>query len=428
MTTRPWLSETAQDRESEVLDSVAGHDPTQLRVAIDHLIDDNRRIHERDTLNLNPATNVMSPRAEAALSRGLGARPSLGHPGEKYEVGLEAVESLEVITADLAQQVFGARFAEIRVLSGAMANLTAFMACARPGDAIIVPPASIGGHVTHNVAGAAGLFGLEIHEAPINPDRYTVDVAGVAALAAQVQPRLITVGASLNLLPHPVAELRAVADEVGALLLFDAAHACGMLAGKIWTNPLDLGAHLITMSTYKSLAGPAGGLIVSNDADIMERIDAVAYPGLTANFDAGRTTALAITLLDWVEHGERYATAMVELAEALTAQLQHRGVRLFETSEGPTTSHQFAVLPADGVSAAEGVQRLRAANLLTCEIGTPMGAAIRIGTPEAARWGMGAGDMEALAGFVADGLAGVPGTAERVTAWRAPFDTVQFCT
>ncbi|TIT56173.1 MAG: serine hydroxymethyltransferase, partial [Mesorhizobium sp.] len=108
-------------------------------------------------------------------------------------------------------------------------------------------------------------------------------------------PKMITIGSSLNLLPHPIREIRAIADEIGALVLFDAAHLCGMIAGHAWQQPLEEGAHLMTMSTYKSLGGPPSGLIVTNDADIAEKLDRIAFPGMTANFYAAKSAALAIT-------------------------------------------------------------------------------------------------------------------------------------
>lgn len=427
MTMRPWLGAAATEREAAIRARIGGLDGDRLHERIDRLTDENRTIHERRTLNLNPATNVMNPRAEAVLARGLSSRPSLGHPGEKYEVGLEAIEELEVITASLAEQVFDAEFAEIRAFSGAMANLMVFMACAQPGDTVIVPPASIGGHVTHNRAGAAGLYGLDIHEAPVDAESYTVDIDALAELAEQVRPRLITIGSSLNLAPHPVAEIRRIADAVDAKVMFDAAHLCGIIGGGAWDNPLRQGAHVMTMSTYKSLAGPAGGLVVTDDVDLAERIDAIAYPGLTANFDAGRTTALAITLIDWVEQGTAHAAAMVETAAALAGHLEDRGVALQRTPHGPTTSHQLALRFDSAAEADAAVQRLRAANLLTCAIGLPDGAGVRVGTPEAVRWGMTTSQMGQLASFIDDGMAGVAGVGEAVTAWRAPFDRVHFC-
>ncbi|MFN3847482.1 MAG: serine hydroxymethyltransferase, partial [Paracoccaceae bacterium] len=142
----------------------------QVNARIEALIQQNAQIHDRDCFNLNPATNVMNPRAEAALSRGLGSRPSLGYPGDKYEMGLDAIEEIEVITAELAAEIFKAEYAEIRVGSGALANLYGFMALAKPGDSIIAPPPTVGGHVTHHAAGCVGLYGLTSHAAPVNPD------------------------------------------------------------------------------------------------------------------------------------------------------------------------------------------------------------------------------------------------------------------
>jgi glycine hydroxymethyltransferase len=165
---------------------------------------ENKRIHERQCVNLNPATNTMNPKAEALLAQGLGSRPSLGYPSQKYEMGLEAIEKIEVIAATLAAEIFKARFAEIRVGSGALSNLYAFMAMTKPGDAVIVPPASIGGHVTHHGAGAAGLYGLTIHEAPVDAETYAIDMEKLAAMARAVRPKLITLGGSLNLFPWDV--------------------------------------------------------------------------------------------------------------------------------------------------------------------------------------------------------------------------------
>jgi glycine hydroxymethyltransferase len=190
--------------------------PRQWSAArIDQLIDRNLEIHDQDCFNLNPATNVMNPRAEAALARGIGSRPSLGYPGDKYEMGLEAIEEIEVITAELAAEIFHARYAEIRVGSGALANLYGFMALARPGDSIIAPPGSIGGHVTHHSAGCAGPLRADHPPAPIDADGYTLDLAALHDLAHAVRPKIITVGGSLNLFPHPVAEVRKIADQVG---------------------------------------------------------------------------------------------------------------------------------------------------------------------------------------------------------------------
>ncbi|MEC8793744.1 MAG: DegT/DnrJ/EryC1/StrS family aminotransferase, partial [Pseudomonadota bacterium] len=248
-TSRPWVPDQVETYVREVAAETAAANPAEVAHIIDALIARNAAIHDRECFNLNPAANVMNPRAEAALAQGLGSRPSLGYPTAKYEMGLEAAERIEVIAASLAAEIFDARFAEIRVSSGAMANLYGFMALTAPGDKIIVPPAEIGGHITHHNPGCAGLYGLEIVYGPVDAAAYTYDLDQLREQARRERPKLITVGGSLNLFPHPVGAIRAIADEVGAHVLFDAAHQCGLIAGRQWANPLDEGAHLMTMST-----------------------------------------------------------------------------------------------------------------------------------------------------------------------------------
>src|SRR5260370_2593577 len=171
---RSWVPHPSEDYILAIAGKTSRDRADAVAAEIGALIAENRRIHEEDCINLNPATNVMNPKAEAALASGLGSRPSLGYPGDKYEMGLEAIEKIEVIAAELAAEVFGARFAEIRVASGAMANLYAFMATSKPGDRIIVPPASIGGHITHHPPAAARLYRLPIPPTPRHAQAYTV--------------------------------------------------------------------------------------------------------------------------------------------------------------------------------------------------------------------------------------------------------------
>jgi glycine hydroxymethyltransferase len=430
---RPWVPAPSEDLVQSIAQSIVGQDAATLLARIDALAEQNRQIHERDCFNLNPAANVMNPRAEALLSSHLGSRPSLGYPGDKYEMGLEAIEEIEVIAADLAAEVFDARHAEIRVASGAMANLYAFMATCRPGDTIIAPPGAIGGHVTHHDAGCAGLYGLRILPAPVAQDGYTVDTAALAFLARTERPRLITIGGSLNLDEHPVAELRAIADEVGATLLFDAAHQCGLIAGRAWKNPLTQGAHLMTMSTYKSLGGPAGGLIVTNDAALAERLDAIAFPGMTANFDAAKSAALAVTMLDWRDYGQAYAAAMVALARALSQAMITEGLPVYRP-ERLTHSHQFALEAASFGGGQAASKHLRRAGFLASGIGLPLpevpgdANGIRIGTPELVRWGLTEGDAPRLADLIARALrSDTPeALAPDVAQWRSTFDRVHF--
>lgn len=431
---RTWVPAHCETYVQELAQRTASLPSPRIAERIDDLVERNRAIHQRECFNLNPATNVMNPRAEAVLAAGLGSRPSLGYPGDKYEMGLEAIEEIEVIAAELAAEVFRARYAEIRVASGALANLYGFMATCRPGDAIIAPPAAIGGHVTHHATGCAGLYGLVTHPAPVDADGYTVDLDGLRRLAQEVRPKLITLGGSLNLFPHPVAQARAIADDVGAKLLFDAAHQCGIIAGGAWGDPLAEGAHLMTMSTYKSLGGPAGGLIVTNDAELAERLDAIAFPGLTANFDAAKSAALALTLIDWREHGKAYAAKMIAVAQAFAAALDAEGLPVFARDKSFTRSHQFAVEAAAWGGGQAASKKLRQAGFLACGIGLPVAPVegdlngLRIGTPELVRWGVTEEHLGELARLIARALdSNAPEElAPETAALRAQFDKLHY--
>jgi glycine hydroxymethyltransferase len=433
--TQSWATAASQElitRIASQVDTKAGAD---VQKWIEELAQENHRLHDIEGINLNPATNILNPRAEKLLSSGMGSRASLGHPGDKYETGLGAIEQIEIITQELACEVFGSTYAEFRVPSGAIANLYAFMATTEPHDTIIAPPASIGGHVTHHKGGSAGLYRLNTISAPVDQTGYTIDIDALRTLAHEVKPKLITVGGSLNLFHHPIAQVRAIADEVGAKVLFDAAHLCGMIAGKVWPQPLVEGAHLMTFSTYKSLGGPAGGLIVTNDDEIAQKLDAIAYPGLTANFDAAKTAALGITLQDWKSVGRDYAQMMVKTSQALAQHLQNLGVNIFAADKGFTTSHQFAILAAPYGGGQTAARRMGEAGLLACGIGLPIEQVegdlngLRIGTPEIVRIGMKVEDMKDLAGFIARSLDTnvEPKSIQReITEWRKQFSGVHY--
>lgn len=431
---RPWVPSACEQAIQTWAQAAAGRNADALDADLHGWVQQHEAIHLHQCFNLNPATNVMNPRAAALLASDLGTRPSLGHPGDKYEMGLEGAERIEVLAAELAAEIFAAPYAEVRVGSGALANLYVFMALTQAGDTVIAPPASIGGHVTHHAAGCAGLYGLRSLDAPVRADGFTVDVDALAEMARRERPQLITLGGSLNLYPHPVAEVRAICDDIGANLMFDAAHQCGLIASGQWPNPLQQGAHVMTMSTYKSLGGPPGGLIVTAEAAIAERLDAIAFPGMTANFDVGKTAALALTLLDWRTHGAAYGQAMVEAAQALAHGLLAHGVPVHGGASGCGHSHQFAIEAARYGGGQRAAKHLRQAGFLACGIGLPIAElagdlnGLRLGTPELVRWGMTADDMPHLARCLAQALdsAQPQDMAAEVAAWRATFDRVHF--
>src|SRR5947208_6085886 len=172
---KPWLPRDCAAvvaRIEQSLGEVNGLGAVEAQIM--RLIDNHERHLERESIGLNAGTNIMIPRAAALLSRSLGNRPSLGYPGDKYEMGMEYAEEIEVIAEDLVKRLFGAPYGEIRVGSGALANLYCFMATCKPGDCIMAFPGEMGGHVTHHGAGAAGLYGLEIHPVPYDGGAMTI--------------------------------------------------------------------------------------------------------------------------------------------------------------------------------------------------------------------------------------------------------------
>lgn len=406
---KPWLPADCAAAIAEIERLLGKADDfTAIEKNLMRLVDRHERHLDVESIGLNAGTNVMNPRAAALLSRSLGNRPSLGYPGDKYEMGMEYAGEIEVITENLVKRLFNAPYAEIRVGSGALGNLYCFMATAKPGDRIMAFSGEMGGHVTHHANGAAGLYGLDIHPVPHDAARMTIDLDALRREAKRLQPKLITVAGSLCLYPYPVREVRAIADEVGALVLYDAAHMGGMIAGRRFQQPLTEGAHLMTMSTYKAFGGPASGLIVTTEKNLAERLDQIAYPGLTANFDLGKTAALALSVLDLLEHGEAYADQCIRNAQSFGDALAAEGLAVHGVPGRPyTESHHLALRAASCGGGHAASKHLARTNILMCGIGLPIAPVrgdlngIRLGTQEVTRFGMDEATMKEIAALIA---------------------------
>ena len=407
-TTRPWVPasvETFYQRHAAKCRQFAAADFCR---EVDDLLAAHERFMDRACINLYAGTNIPNPRARRCQAGTIGSRPSLGYPGDKYETGMRYAEQIEIMAVEILRRIFNCRYVECRVGSGSLANLYAYMACTKSGDRIMALPDKAAGHVTHHAAGAAGLYGLEVHDIPWADAQMTIDLAGLAREARRIEPRLIIIGASLVLFPYPVQQVREIADEVGAWVMFDAAHVAGLIGGGQFQQPLDEGAHLMTCSTYKSFGGPPGGLVLTNSPELAERLDRIAYPGLTANFDLGRTAALIVAATDILEHGCAYATTCIENAQALAPELAARGCPVQQDGDGRyTMSHHVAVQAGRFGGGTTAARRLEQANILAGGIGLPGPTVagdfngLRLGTQEITRWGMKPNHMPALARLIA---------------------------
>jgi glycine hydroxymethyltransferase len=304
-----------------------------------------------------------------------------------------------------------ATFAEIRPTSATLANLAVYSAVAAPGDTVAVLPAWAGGHLSHHEIGAAGIRGLRVAELPYDLRRLDVDLDALETVLTTEHPKLVVVGASLMLHPHDLRPLADLVHEAGATLLYDASHVAGLVAEGRFQAPLADGADVVTFSTYKSFAGPAGGAIVSDDAELMERIAAAVYPGLTANYDIARLLPLGAAAVEHRQSAGRYADACIGLAAALGEALDAEGLDVVTCDRGRTSSHHVAVDVRRFGGGPEAARTLAAAHVLLSEIGLPgpdhdAAGAIRIGTQTIASQGFGPDDMPAVAAVIDAGLRG----------------------
>lgn len=433
---RPWVPQATAQFYEEHAARYRALSPDAFHDLVATALAQHERFTDYECINLYAGTNIMNPRAAAFLTSSVSSRPSLGYPGDKYETGLGYAEQIEIMASEVVKRLFSCQFVEFRVGSGSLANLYAYMACTRPGDRILALPASAGGHATHHAEGAAGLYGLEVHSIPFDGTRMEVDLAELRQEVHRLQPRLIILGSSLALMPYPVREVRALADEVGAYVMFDAAHLSGLIAGGEFQQPLAEGAHLMTCSTYKSFGGPAGGLVLTNEPELAERLDHIAYPGLTANFDLARTAALVVAGSDLLAFGADYARTCIANARTLAAALAERGVAVHGPVErGYTLSHHIALPAASYGGGTTAARRLEQANLLLSGIGLPLPECagdyngLRIGTQEITRWGMRPDDMHGLADLLARSLSNKEDLAilrDAVIALRRRFQTLHF--
>lgn len=411
----PWASSAARERIAEVasrLPDLSGPGFSTDAVVRTVTTAVRRQTQRFDTegMVLYAGTNTLSPAARTVYDAavGLGSRPSMGWPGEKYQTGLDDLDRLEVLTSALLARLSGGRFAEVRSQSATLANLAVYYACARPGDTIAVLPERAGGHASHHAYGAPGVRGLRVVDLPYDAEAYDVDVDALPGFLARERPRVVVIGASLMLFPHRMSALARPVAEAGALLVYDASHLAGLVAAGRFQRPLREGARVLTFSTYKSFGGPPGGVIVTDEEELAERISTAVYPGLTANYDVARLAPLAVTAAEILADGGAYADRCVAGAQAFARALHEQGLTVAGADRGFTESHHLAI--DTGGSGAAAAARLAAAGIYLSAVGLPSqndgdpARGLRIGTQEVTRRGIGPDALARVAVWMADVL------------------------
>lgn len=396
--------------------------------------------HYRDGLPMIASENILSPMVRMACNSDLHGRYAEGLPRKRYYQGCEDFDTIEEIGIASAKRVFNCRFANIQSTSGTNSNMGALKALSKPGDSITAVSTADGGHISHARMGAVGLRGLDLVTYPWDVDRMEPDIDAAAALIRETEPSIALFGQSVFLFPTPLGELSDAAHEVGAKVMFDAAHVIGLIAGGQFQDPLHEGADVMTGSSHKTFPGPQGGFVLSDSEDekLHRRLNSGIFPGVCSSYHLHHVAGKVVALSEFEAFGDEYAAHIVSNAKALGAALAAEGFDVLAEERGYTASHQVVTRHGEVDSGAgrDAAASLEQAGIITnmnmlpgdTKALTPSG--LRLGTPELTRVGMGTDEMQDVARFFARALLeGEDPQSVRhdVADFKGEFQTVGYC-
>jgi len=322
--------------------------------------------------------------------------------------GTRYIDRIEELVGYLARKLFRCEHVNHIPVSGTLANLIMMDACLRPGDVLAAVSVLDGGHSSFKEC--SRVRGVSMVPLPFDEETYNIDVDASIRLIHRISPKLVLLGASEFLFPHPVAELRDAVSEVNGILAYDSAHVLGLIAGGKFQDPLREGAEIVTGSTHKTFFGPQGGIILCK-RQFSEAIDNSALK-LVNNHHINRVAALAAALCEMLEFGEKYAEQTVRNAKALAESLYERGINVLCPDLGFTESHQ--VLFDVGKGKAKNITGiLEDANIITNPTPLPHDnsdmdmSGVRLGVQEITRLGMKESEMVFIAELISKVLGGV---------------------
>lgn len=401
-----------------------------------------------NSIPLIASENIPSPAVREAILSDFGNRYAEGWPGERVYAGCIYIDKVEFECMRLAKKLYKAKFADVRPISGVVANLAIYSAFSDPGNVMIAPSIPAGGHISHGKkehSGTAGLVhGLEIEFYPFDTEEMTIDVDKTKQKIKDLEkskrlPKIAMFGGSLFLFPHPVKELSEFLKSYGIHVNYDAAHVAGLIAGGQFQDPLREGADTMTMSTHKTLFGPQGGLILAQEK-FGEAIKKATFPGLTSSHHIHHMAAKAISFAEALEFGKDYARQVIKNAKALAESLNERGFKVLGEKRGYTNSHQIAVNVLDYSDGGKVEAGLEKANIIVNRQLIPGDlkagrnyfhpGGIRLGVSEVTRLGMKEAEMTEVGDLIKQVVIDKKDPKKilnKVKSFRKEFQKVQFC-
>ena len=390
---------------------------------------------QQTQIELIASENIVSRAVLEAQGSVLTNKYAEGYAGRRYYGGCEYVDIAEELAVERAKALYGAEYVNVQPHSGAQANGAVMLATMAPGDTFLGMDLAHGGHLSHGAApNISGKWFNAVHYGVRRQDGL-IDYDQAAELAAEHQPKVVIAGGSAYPREIDFAKFREIADSVGALLWVDMAHFSGLVAGGVHANPLDH-ADVVTTTTHKTLRGPRGGMILTNDMDLAKKFRSAVFPGLQGGPLMHVIAAKAVAFGEALQPSfKAYCQQVVDNAQALAGRLVEHGL---EISTGGTDTHLMVVdLTPKGVTGKEAEDALERAGITCNKNSIPFDplkptitSGIRLGTPAATTRGFGTTEFELVGDLIArvlDGLAekGEEGNAETEAAVRQ--DVLDLC-
>ncbi|SIO12604.1 serine hydroxymethyltransferase [Vannielia litorea] len=377
---------------------------------------------QRDEIELIASENIVSKAVLEAQGSVLTNKYAEGYPGKRYYGGCQFVDIAETLAIERAKELFGCGFANVQPNSGSQMNQAVFLALLQPGDTFMGLDLNSGGHLTHGSPVNMSGKWFNVVSYGVRQQDQLLDMEDIRAKALANKPKLIVAGGTAYSRVWDWAAFREIADEVGAYLMVDMAHIAGLVAGGVHPSPLPH-AHVCTTTTHKSLRGPRGGMILTNDEDIAKKVNSAVFPGLQGGPLMHVIAAKAVAFGEALRpEFKSYAAQVVKNAQAMADQLQKGGIDIVS---GGTDNHLcLADLRPKGVTGKAAEAALGRAHITTNKNGVPFDpekpfvtSGIRLGAPAGTTRGFGEPEFRQIADWivqVVDGLAanGEEGNAE----------------